>query len=272
MAPEALLAIEHNMFTPGNYFYNGIGHVTVCYDRILNQGLEGIIRQAQEALEKCKVSDEDYSRRSHFLSAVILSCQAAIDYAHRYARLALEEAERCTDQKRKLELALIAKNCAQVPGKPARDFYEACQSFWFIQMLLQVESSGHSISPGRFDQYMYPFLKNDLDAGNITYQAAQEIVDCVWVKLNDLNKARDAASAEGFAGYSLFQNLIAGRPDSRRTGCYQRHVLSVPPGYPSCHAAAAFFVSAGLERQPSGFPNEGRRGYPYRCRSARLLQ
>ena len=210
MAPEALLAIEHNMFTPGNYFYNGIGHVTVCYDRILNQGLEGIIRQAQEALEKCKVSDEDYSRRSHFLSAVILSCQAAIDYAHRYARLALEEAERCTDQKRKLELALIAKNCAQVPGKPARDFYEACQSFWFIQMLLQVESSGHSISPGRFDQYMYPFLKNDLDAGNITYQAAQEIVDCVWVKLNDLNKARDAASAEGFAGYSLFQNLIAG--------------------------------------------------------------
>lgn len=177
---------------------------------ILNQGLEGIIHQAQEALEQCKVSDEDYSRRSHFLSAVILSCQAAIDYAHRYARLALEEAERCADQKRKLELALIAKNCAQVPGKPARDFYEACQSFWFIQMLLQIESSGHSISPGRFDQYMGPFLKKDLDAGNITYQAAQEIVDCVWVKLNDLNKARDAASAEGFAGYSLFQNLIAG--------------------------------------------------------------
>ena len=89
-------------------------------------------------------------------------------------------------------------------------FYEACQSFWFVQMLLQTESSGHSISPGRFDQYMYPYFKKDLDAGKITHEDAQELLDCIWVKLNDLNKVRDAASAEGFAGYSLFQNLIVG--------------------------------------------------------------
>ena len=76
-----------------------------------------------------------------------------------------------------------------------------------------MESSGHSISPGRFDQYMYPFFKADLDAGKITYEAAQELLDCIWVKLNDLNKVRDAASAEGFAGYGLFQNLIVGGQD-----------------------------------------------------------
>jgi formate C-acetyltransferase len=80
-------------------------------------------------------------------------------------------------------------------------------------MLLQVESSGHSISPGRFDQYMYPYFKKDLDEGAITREFAQELMDCIWVKLNDLNKCRDAASAEGFAGYSLFQNLIAGGQD-----------------------------------------------------------
>ena len=97
-----------------------------------------------------------------------------------------------------------------MPENGASGFYEACQSFWFVQQLLQMESSGHSISPGRFDQYMYPYFKKDYDAGKITLEFAQELLDCIWIKLNDLNKCRDAASAEGFAGYSLFQNLIVG--------------------------------------------------------------
>ncbi len=80
-------------------------------------------------------------------------------------------------------------------------------------MLIQTESSGHSISPGRFDQYMYPYYKKDLESGRITREFAQELLDCIWIKLNDLNKVRDAASAEGFAGYSLFQNLIVGGQD-----------------------------------------------------------
>jgi formate C-acetyltransferase len=210
MAPETKTAMEHNIFTPGNYFYNGVGHVTVSYEKILADGFEGVINQAKEAKSKLKVSDGDYAKRNAFLEAVILSSQAAIDYAHRYAKLALEEAEKCSDNKRKLELLRIAQNCARVPGKGATTFYEACQSFWFVQMLLQVESSGHSISPGRFDQYMYPYFETDLKEGKITHESAQELMDCIWVKLNDLNKARDAASAEGFAGYSLFQNLIAG--------------------------------------------------------------
>ncbi|MEE0418859.1 MAG: glycyl radical protein [Lachnospiraceae bacterium] len=213
MAEETLLAMKHNIFTPGNYFYNGIGHFTVKYDQVLNMGYEGIIAQANAELDKLSVSDGDYQKRSSFLKAVIISCQAAMDYAHRYAMLALREAEQCGDTTRKMELLQIARNCAKVPGKPAQTFYEACQSFWFVQMLLQTESSGHSISPGRFDQYMYPFYKRDLEAGRITRESAQELIDCIWVKLNDLNKCRDAASAEGFAGYSLFQNLIVGGQD-----------------------------------------------------------
>lgn len=210
MNPRTLVAMEHNMFTPGNYFYNGIGHVTVKYDEVLAVGFRGIIERAKNELESCNVGDENYAEKSTFLEAVIESCEAVIAYAKRYARLALEEAEKCTDEKRKLELLLIAHNCAAVPENGANSFYEACQSFWFVQMLLQTESSGHSISPGRFDQYMYPYYKKDLDSGALTPEFAQELIDCIWVKLNDLNKARDAASAEGFAGYSLFQNLIVG--------------------------------------------------------------
>lgn len=210
MAPEAIKAIEHNIFTPGNYFYNGVGHVTVKYWEVLEIGFEGIMEKAQKELDGCSVGDGNYARKSHFLEAVILSCKAVIDYAGRYVKLAQEMAAQTSDPVRKQELFVIAENCSRVPAKGAQNFYEACQSFWFVQQLLQMESSGHSISPGRFDQYMYPYYKKDMEAGAITREFAQELMDCIWVKLNDLNKCRDAASAEGFAGYSLFQNLIAG--------------------------------------------------------------
>lgn len=214
MADETIRAMEHNIFTPGNYYYNGVGHVTVKYEKVLEVGYEGIIKEVKEELSKCNVADEDYAKRSHFLKSVIESCEAVINYANRYAELALNMAKECKDNNRKAELLQIASNCARVPAKGARSFYEACQSFWFVQMLLQVESSGHSISPGRFDQYMYPYYKADLDAGKITKEFAQELMDCIWVKLNDLNKVRDAGSAEGFAGYGLFQNLIVGGQDA----------------------------------------------------------
>lgn len=214
MSDGAKTAMEHNIFTPGNYFYNGVGHVTVDYAEVLAIGFEGIIKKAETELALCKEGDANYSKKSTFLRAVIKSLNAACRYAERYAVLALEEAKKETDEKRRLELALIAQNCANVPRHGASSFYEACQSFWFVQMLLQTESSGHSISPGRFDQYMYPYYKADLESGKLTREFAQEIIDCIWVKLNDLNKARDAASAEGFAGYSLFQNLIAGGQNS----------------------------------------------------------
>lgn len=213
MAPETLTAIAHNIFTTGNYFYNGIGHVCVQYDKVLAIGYEGIKAEANALLAQCKPGDGDYAKRSRFLQAVVISCDAAIEYANRYAVLAEQEAKTCADTQRRSELLQIAQNCRNVPARGARSFYEACQSFWFVQQLLQVESSGHSISPGRFDQYMYPYYKADLDAGRLTRAFAQELLDCIWVKLNDLNKCRDAVSAEGFAGYSLFQNLIVGGQD-----------------------------------------------------------
>ena len=210
MAPETVRAMDHNIFTPGNYFYNGVGHFTVDYGKILKIGYKGLKQEALEELQSCNVYDPEYPKKSEFLQAVVTCCDAVIIYANRYADLALEMAQKCRDRIRKEELLLIAQNCRNVPENPAQNFMEACQAFWFIQMLLQVESSGHSISPGRFDQYMYPYYKKDLDNGDITRELAQELMDCIWVKLNDLNKVRDKVSAEGFAGYSLFQNLCAG--------------------------------------------------------------
>ena len=204
---------NHGIFTVGNYFYNGIGHINVDYAKVINCGLESIIEDAQNRINNLSMGKGDYIRRKRFLEAIIESCEGVITYARRYSALALDMAAQCTDSVRKAELLRIAEACDRVPAKPARSFYEACQAFWFIQQLLQCESSGHSISPGRFDRYMYPLFKQDIDSGKLTLEQAQEYIDCIWVKLNDLNKVRDAASAEGFAGYGLFQNLIVGGQD-----------------------------------------------------------
>ena len=210
MTRETITAIEHNIFTPGNYFYNGVGHVCVHYDKVLALGYNGIIAEAQKEFESMNVGDADYVTKSAFLEATIMSCKAAITYANRYAKLALDMAEKEKDDKRKKELLRIALNCSRVPANPAENFYEACQSFWFVQLLLQTESNGHSISPGRFDQYMYPYYEMDKNKPDFDRSFAQELIDCLWVKFNDISKVRDDASAQGFAGYGTFQNLIAG--------------------------------------------------------------
>jgi len=213
MAPEAARSIAHHIFTVGNYFYNGVGHLCVQYDKVLAIGYEGIMAEAKALRENCCPGDADYAARVSFLDAVIISCEAVVRYANRYADMAADMAAGCADPVRKAELLQMAANCRRVPAYGAKTFHEACQSFWFVQMLVQLESSGHSISPGRFDQYMFPYYKADIDENKITPDFAQELLDCLWVKFNELNKCRDEASAEGFSGYGLFQNLIVGGQD-----------------------------------------------------------
>ena len=210
MAPEAIRAIEHNIFTPGNYFYNGVGHVTVKYEEVLAIGYKGIIDKAQAELDRCQVGDGNYVKKSHFLKAVILSCQAVIEYAERYAELASQMAAECTDPVRKQELLQISQNCSRVPANGATSFYEACQSFWFVQQLLQVESSGHSISPGRFDQYMYPYYIKDINEKKITEEEALELLTCLWIKTLTVNKVRSQAHTLSSAGSPMYQNVTIG--------------------------------------------------------------
>ncbi|NLG65942.1 MAG: glycyl radical protein, partial [Actinobacteria bacterium] len=211
MDPLALdVFLHHGVFTVGNYFYNGVGHLCVDYPRVIREGYRGIEREALDRLDRLCPAAPDYAERRNLLLAVVETSEATIAYAGRYAALARDMAEKEKDPTRRSELEQIALTCDRVPAEGARSFREACQAFWFVQQLLQMESSGHSISPGRFDQYMYPYYKADREAGRITPEQAQELIDCIWIKLNDLNKVRDAESAKGFAGYGLFQNLIVG--------------------------------------------------------------
>ncbi|SOC09358.1 glycyl radical protein [Rhodobacter maris] len=207
MSQKAKDCMANGVFTVGNYFYGGVGHVCVDYGKILKIGFSGVIMEAIKRREFLDDKDPDAIKKNQFYTAVIIAYKAAIDFAHRYADKAEELAKACSNPTRKAELEQIAKNCRRVPEHGATTFWEACQTMWFIQCMLQIESSGHSISPGRFDQYMYPYLKADT---SISREAAQELVDCIWIKLNDVNKTRDEVSAQAFAGYAVFQNLCVG--------------------------------------------------------------
>ena len=212
MYPETKISMEHNVFSVGNYYFNGVGHISVDYAKVLKVGYNGIIAEAQAALESADTTCPEFITRRNFLQGVIISCQAAITYAKRFSALANQLAGQ-TSGKRSQELQRIAQICDRVPANPASDFYEAVQAFWFVQAIMQIESNGHSISPMRFDQYMYPYYKADLENGKLTVAQAQEILDCLWVKFNDINKVRDEGSTKAFGGYPMFQNLIVGGQD-----------------------------------------------------------
>lgn len=210
MPEEALAAQAKGVFTVGNYYFNGVGHISVDYAKILAVGLEGIINEAEGALGKLEPSNPEHVDKIVFLKSVITSNKAVIHFAQRYSALAEKMAEEETDATRKGELKEISRICAKVPAQPATSFAEALQSFWFIQLVLQLESNGHSISPMRFDQYMLPYLEQDQ---HITQDEAQELLDLLFLKFNEINKVRDEGSTKAFGGYPMFQNLIVGGVD-----------------------------------------------------------
>jgi pyruvate formate-lyase/glycerol dehydratase family glycyl radical enzyme len=208
MPQEAKDAQAAGVFTVGNYFFNGVGHISVDYAKVLREGLNGIIAEAEAEMAKLEVTDPAQLKKMHFLRAVVIANKAVIRFAERYAEEAERLAAKEKNPERKVELQEIARVCRKVPAQPAKTFREALQSFWFVQLAIQLESNGHSISPMRFDQYMYPYYKAGEDT--MTVEQMQELLDLLWIKFTEINKVRDEGSTKAFGGYPMFQNLIVG--------------------------------------------------------------
>ncbi len=189
---------------------NSDGHIAVDYPKLIHYGLSGIIHDAEEKLSSLDIADPDGLKKKYFYESVIIAARAVIKFAHRFAELAQKEADKENDLFRKMELERIAEICRRVPEFPARNFYEALQSIWFVQLAIQIDANGHSVSIGRFDQYMYPFYKKDIGTGTFTDEEIFEMTQMFWIKLSSLTKLRCWSQTRLNAGYPMFQNLTIG--------------------------------------------------------------
>lgn len=209
-APKKALAAGDEGLLFHYYIDRSIGHISVNYEKVLKLGLSGIKAEIKARQALLSEVQDDYSQKSAFYDALIMVADAAVAFAHRYAALASELAAECDDPVRRKELENIALICRRVPEYPAETLHEALQSFWFVHLILNLESNSYAISPGRFCQYIYPFYQADLKKGNMDEAAAQELINCLWIKFNEMTVAKAGASAKASNTYVDFQNLNIG--------------------------------------------------------------
>jgi pyruvate formate-lyase/glycerol dehydratase family glycyl radical enzyme len=191
---------------------SGDAHIAVYYEKILSAGLGGYLRNIEEMQTLLKDSDERFFEKQDFYNALTIGIKAFQTFINRFEKLSFELSECETDITRKTELKRIAKICGNISENPPQGFYEALQLTWFVQLILQIESNGHSVSLGRMDQYLYRFYKNDIITGKIDEEFALELLENTWLKLLSVNKIRSWSHTRFSAGGPLYQNVtIAGQ-------------------------------------------------------------
>lgn len=188
----------------------GWGETTAGYRQVIEEGIEGIcetIRKRRALLDATVPGDIE---KEHYLQAMLISAEGICILADRYADEARRLAEEETDEIRRKELLAIETACRRVPRHPARTFHEALQSLYLYQICIFMEQNAASYNPGRMDQYLYPYYKEDRENGILTEEKAQELLDCLWIKFSEPCLFQDAVTAEFAAGYPMFQNVCVG--------------------------------------------------------------
>ena len=198
---EALMPEEMQVYMDTGFFgmegklNAGDAHLAVDYGNMLKVGLKGYEDRARKLKAELDLTEPESIDKYQFYKAVLIVIDAVKGFAERFAALAREKAA-AAEEPRRSELLEIARVCDKVPYQPAETFHEAVQAVWFIQLILQIESNGHSLSYGRFDQYVYPYLASDLKKGNITEEQAVELLTNLWIKTLTINKVRSQATME----------------------------------------------------------------------------
>lgn len=195
---------------------SGDAHLAVQYEKIMKCGLKDYEERTKAAMEKLDLTEMENLKKYYFHQAILIVIGAVKDFAGRYAKLALEMAEKA-EPKRAQELKEMAGILSKVPYGPAETMREAVQSMWLVHLVLQIESNGHSLSYGRMDQYLYPYYKKDVERGIETEDSACELLTNLWLKTYTINKIRSWSHTQFSAGSPLYQNVTIGgqTPDKK---------------------------------------------------------
>jgi formate C-acetyltransferase len=186
------------------------GYHSVNHEKIIRIGLLGVLSEVEEAISKIPIKDDESYRRVNFLKGFEIVLHAGIEYATRYAELARSMVSSSSGS-RKAELQRIAEICEWVPANPARTFHEAVQASWFLHVLMHLESRAQE-SPGRMDQYLFPYFQHDIEKGTLTLEGAIEILECLRVKMSTLRLFSSVKYAEIISGEAQYHNVtLAGQ-------------------------------------------------------------
>lgn len=208
MTDEVKAAVSTQIFSV-NQTDKGQGHIIIDYPRLLNNGLAALVAELRTAAEGAP--------HNHFYQAALILLEASQRHILRYALLADEMAAACSDARRRQELAAIAAISRHNAVHRPEDFYQACQLFWYMNIILQHESNASSLSLGRFDQYMLPFYQTSLNRGQDP-AFLQELLESLWVKCNDIVLLRSSSSARYFAGFPTgYTALLGGLSETGRS-------------------------------------------------------
>ncbi len=207
----AKLVVDTGFVDNDSKWRQAVGEITPDFQDVLfKKGFQGIIQDAQKSLKSLSLTSIEDLKKREFYASVILTSQGIIALAKRYAEKALELAEHEIDIVRKSELLEIARICSKVPSQAPDSFYEAIQFVWFTQIGGILSENPLALNPGRFDQYMYPYFKSDIENGLKTEDEIQELIESLWIKYSEWVWTISANTAEFFAGYNQFQNLTVG--------------------------------------------------------------
>lgn len=207
---EVSVFMETGLFGMEGKLNAGDAHLAINHARLLREGLRGYKERTLAAKAALDLTDPESVDKLAFYRAVLIVIDAVQRWAQRYAALASQMAQAEADPTRKAELLRMSNICAKVPYEPAENFREALQTVWFSQVLLQIESNGHSLSYGRFDQYMLPYYQTGLAQGTITRDEALELLTNLWIKSLTIQKIRSQAHTLSSAGSPMYQNVTIG--------------------------------------------------------------
>lgn len=194
---------------------NMLGHCIPNWGKLLTKGFGGLREEVRATLDGLNLADPADLGKWDFLRSLLVVIDACSAFIQRYAALAREKAQAATDPARRRELEEMSEVCDRVAAHPPRGLWEALQLLWFGHLVTSIESDARSISYGRFDQYILPYYRRDREAGALTPAQAQELLECFWIKPNEMLLLDDREHATYRGGYPNGWNLVAGgiKPD-----------------------------------------------------------
>jgi pyruvate formate-lyase/glycerol dehydratase family glycyl radical enzyme len=210
LTPELKRLHDTGMIRAEGNMTSGDGHIAVNMPRLLALGVGGYAALVAKADAAADVATWEGLRQHQLYLAMAEALEGLSTFIDRFARLSREQAAMCSDPSRRAELETIAATCAAIVLEPPQSFRQALQLTYFIQLVLQIESNGHSLSLGRVDQYLGPFYDRDLASGAISREEASELLSCTWLKLLAIKKVRSWSHTRYSAGGPLYQNVTIG--------------------------------------------------------------